>query len=400
LGHYPGTVFSNPASDTPVDSFKNSIHHADSGWGYIAHRNRLRGNLLWERKVTQTHSENGVDMRANNFANLYFYGADAMSGGSGSNALSADTHYTGYSAMRIQKNLDRYVPDLAFASGYKAWSAADGRYVDATVRQPAFSAPRPLRLGVPVYTLVGGYDPGTVGASATPPNAATSLMYAPLAASYGHTYVLDAPNLTLLTPQCWVRISFDAEPDQLVSVAASRFNTAAINSISINIAQARNPRSARMLCRTQANNPATEIELTSTVFPVAPPLLNAPIIVGMEAGHSLLRAKALRAMNAYLESLAAQPYPIIRAVEWSQLEGWQNDLPELTEAARTVVDRARAQKQQITMIARYINQHRAALEANNAARAAELRDMILASGLAPNNGAMFPAGTTLPTARA
>jgi hypothetical protein len=395
LGHYPGTVFSNPSSDTPIDNFKNSIHHADSGWGYIAHRNRMRGNLLWERKLTDTHSENGVDMRANNFANQYFYGADAMSGGSGSNSLSAFTHYTGYTAIRIQKSLDRYVPDLAFASGYKAWSTADGRYVDATVRQPAFNAPRPLRLGVPIYTLVGGYDPGTTGASATNPSAATSLMYAPLAASYGHTYVLDAPNLTLATRQCWAQVTFAAEPDQLVSMAATRFAATAINNVSINIAQDRNPRSARIVCRTQANNPATEIELTSTVFPAAPPTLNAPLIVGMADGHSALRAKELRAMNAYLESLAPIANPRIKEPEWSQLEGWQDDLTELSTSARSAVDRVRAFQQNVTAIQRYIRQHRPELEANDGNRSAELRALVTASGLAPANGSLFPAASSM-----
>ena len=41
LGHYPGSQGENMFW---------AAHHADSGWGYIAYRNKMRGNLAWHTR--------------------------------------------------------------------------------------------------------------------------------------------------------------------------------------------------------------------------------------------------------------------------------------------------------------------------------------------------------------
>ncbi|TAG82456.1 MAG: hypothetical protein EAZ21_03370, partial [Betaproteobacteria bacterium] len=53
------------------------------------------------------------------------------------------------------------------------------------------------------------------------------------------------------------------------------------------------------------------------------------------------------------------------------------------------------QQQKVWSIERFIAQHRAALVANDAARAAELRALIRASGIAPSAGSIFPIATAL-----
>jgi len=63
LGHYPGSV---------GDNMFWAAHHADSGWGYIAFRNKMRGNLNW----TTTNLGDGAN-RVPNFLNKYAYGWDA-----------------------------------------------------------------------------------------------------------------------------------------------------------------------------------------------------------------------------------------------------------------------------------------------------------------------------------
>ena len=59
LGHYPGSVNNNMFW---------AAHHADSGWGYIAFRNKMRGNLNWT-STNLGDGSNGVP----NFLNKYAY---------------------------------------------------------------------------------------------------------------------------------------------------------------------------------------------------------------------------------------------------------------------------------------------------------------------------------------
>ncbi len=89
LGHYPGSQGENMFW---------AAHHADSGWGYIAYRNKMRGNLAWHTR-NLGDGKNGVP----NFLKQYAYGWDAMSGGATNSSISRYTHYTGYSThIRIQ----------------------------------------------------------------------------------------------------------------------------------------------------------------------------------------------------------------------------------------------------------------------------------------------------------
>ena len=125
----------------------------------------MRGNLNWT-STNLGDGSNGVP----NFLNKYAYGWDAMSGGSTASSISKYTHYTGYSTyLKIQPAFDRYVWDKNSPTGYKKWNAttramevaqpkvpnsgnvwyntADGNYL------------KPRLFGVPVYTILGGYDP-------------------------------------------------------------------------------------------------------------------------------------------------------------------------------------------------------------------------------------------------
>jgi hypothetical protein len=96
LGHYPG-------SNLPPKSHFWSNHHADSGWGLIGYRKRLRANVHWTAGVTA----NQQGEWSHQFLDLYSYAPDAMAGGSFASKLSRYTHYTGFSAKTgIQPRLD------------------------------------------------------------------------------------------------------------------------------------------------------------------------------------------------------------------------------------------------------------------------------------------------------
>ena len=157
LGHYPGEKDGN---------YFWAAHHADSGWGYIAFRNKMRGNLNW-RTTNLGDGTNGVP----NFLGKYAYGWDAMSGGATASSISRYTHYTGYSTQqKIQPAFDRDVWAEDSATGYKKWNKTTRMMEVSQPKVPTKSSNvwynsadgnylKPRLFSVPVYTIVGGYDP-------------------------------------------------------------------------------------------------------------------------------------------------------------------------------------------------------------------------------------------------
>lgn len=127
LGHYPG--------QTLTEDGRWAEHHADSGWGLILHRNRLR------------HGITGV------YNGSLTYNSDAMSGGFAASPFSVYTYYTGFSARIIQQDIAQFlVPSATSSTGYLRWSAEGAKYLpyEGELR-------RPDAVGVPVATLLGGY---------------------------------------------------------------------------------------------------------------------------------------------------------------------------------------------------------------------------------------------------
>src|SRR5690554_5464574 len=104
LGHYPGAGL--------TEDGRWQRHHADSGWGFIAHRGRMRDNLSHNSWSAELMPE------GSHFQGRIPYRYDSMSGGGGGNRFSQYTHYTGYSARIIQNDLARFpIPDANFVTG-------------------------------------------------------------------------------------------------------------------------------------------------------------------------------------------------------------------------------------------------------------------------------------------
>src|SRR5690606_15753542 len=99
------------------------------------------------------------------------YGTDSMAGGYPDSTISNYTHYTGYSTyLRIQPHFDRAVWDETSPTGYKTWNKqtrtmeAYQPQIPAKMNAVWFNRPdgyylKPRLFGVPVFTILGGYDP-------------------------------------------------------------------------------------------------------------------------------------------------------------------------------------------------------------------------------------------------
>ncbi|MEC9038730.1 MAG: M66 family metalloprotease [Pseudomonadota bacterium] len=260
LGHYPGQGL--------TEDGRWAVHHADSGWGYIAHRNRMRANITGIQ-------ENG------DFA----FHKDSMSGGWESSPFSVYTHYTGYSARIIQNDVARLpVPDTSFPSGYKKWNTTTGQYENYSSPHPA-----PASVGVPVATILGGYDPDGTAA----------VIYPVFHGNYGNVFELPKPDLSADGDLCWVEVSNAEGNKKQVSVASDRHNASSVNQLHFNLHADFRPTSASLFCRRDGDIQT----LTQTSFDGSIPELPPVGIVGQDTGYQQLRAREIAEVETLLAAL-------------------------------------------------------------------------------------------------
>lgn len=286
LGHYPGAVGEN---------LFWAAHHADSGWGYIAFRNKMRGNLNWSTTALWDGT-NGIP----NFQDKYAYGRDAMAGGSSASSISRYTHYTGYSTQqKIQPAFDRHIWAEDSVTGYKKWNpttrimevsqpkvplkssnvwynSADGNYL------------KPHLFSVPVYTILGGYDPVNQ----------TGLIYPAARGNWGNVFNLPQANTGSSTANCWLNVQY-LNRVQNIALAPQRMNGNA-NKFHINLAQSDQPLAVDLYCKKE-NEQA--IKLSSINIPVATDIMSPYVSIGKEAGYSALKRVELPELEqAFLQN--------------------------------------------------------------------------------------------------
>ena len=280
LGHYPGEKDGN---------YFWAAHHADSGWGYIAFRNKMRGNLNW-RTTNLGDGTNGVP----NFLGKYAYGWDAMSGGATASSISRYTHYTGYSTQqKIQPAFDRDVWAEDSATGYKKWNKTTRMMEVSQPKVPTKSNNvwynsangnylKPRLFSVPVYTIVGGYDPVNQ----------SGLIYPAARGNWGNVFDLPQANTGGTAASCWLKVQ-SASGVQNIALAPQRMNPnldpqklAVVNKFHINLAQSEQPQAVDLYCQ-KANEQA--VKLSSMTIPVSTDVMSPYVSIGQEDGYSALK---------------------------------------------------------------------------------------------------------------
>ena len=280
LGHYPGEKDGN---------YFWAAHHADSGWGYIAFRNKMRGNLNW-RTTNLGDGTNGVP----NFLGKYAYGWDAMSGGATASSISRYTHYTGYSTQqKIQPAFDRDVWAEDSATGYKKWNKTTRMMEVSQPKVPTKSNNvwynsangnylKPRLFSVPVYTIVGGYDPVNQ----------SGLIYPAARGNWGNVFDLPQANTGGTAASCWLKVQ-SASGVQNIALAPQRMNPnldpknlAVVNKFHINLAQSEQPQAVDLYCQ-KANEQA--VKLSSIAIPVSTDVMSPYVSIGQEEGYSALK---------------------------------------------------------------------------------------------------------------
>ncbi|KYQ83763.1 glycosyl transferase [Acinetobacter sp. NRRL B-65365] len=349
LGHYPGAVGENMFW---------AAHHADSGWGYIAFRNKMRGNLNW----TNTNLGDGAN-GVPNFLNKYAYGWDAMSGGATASSISRYTHYTGYStSLKIQPAFDRYVWDANSPTGYKKWNATTRMMEVAQPKTPNSSNVwynradgnylKPRMFGVPVYTILGGYDPV----------AQVGLIYPAAKGNWGNVFDLPQVNPNATTANCWLNVRF-ASASQNIALAPQRMNGNA-NKFHINLAQSDAPQQVNLYCKKA--DQASAVLLSSFAIPANKTALAPAIEIGKDAEYSALRALELPQLEQAL--LNNKNKAVVNLSPESKLlfDSYRTFKDQLSPEAQTEMVRYTQQQIKLYRLNRWINVYRSKLTNLNA----------------------------------
>lgn len=293
LGHYPGNQLT-------VDG-RWARHNAKSGWGYIAHRHRLRSNVfqIAETETVQWNTE-GITQETVP-AGGFLYSRDAMSGAGGDTAtpFSRYSFYSSYTARIIQQNLNQFnIADPEFVTGYKKWNVLAGEYQEAEgVKFDGRPAPIPKEVGVPVATILGGYDPERHGYQEGERRA---VIYPVFYGNYGKVFDLSAPNHNDGQDHCWVEVVGTSGEIHSIEVLAYRRHHGSINQFHFNLPASFQPTSAALYCQIAGQQ---KEQLASTVFDNKSPELPPVAIVGQEAGAQQLMAREMQEINEGIMSL-------------------------------------------------------------------------------------------------
>ncbi|WP_201599044.1 M66 family metalloprotease [Psychrobacter luti] len=369
LGHYPGKV---------GDKKFWSEHHADSGWGFMPHRNRMRGNFEWWRQDVGPGTEDSPT-----FLGQYGYGRDAMSGGSNNSDISRYTHYTGYSTkIKIQPAFDRHMFASDSPTGYKKWNqelrrmevdqpkvppkathvwynSADGNYL------------KPRLQGVPVYTILGGYDPVEQ----------KGVIYPAARGNWGNVFDLPTPNNAFASASCWLTVTYSNNMVNSIALAPTRLQSNA-NKFHVNLAIAEDPQKVDLYCK-KANE--AQVLLSSIDIPRYNDSIKPAVVFGKSEGFSALRRIELPVLEQQLLAQAGNPNISLDAngeLIYNSYKNARNELSqELSPLAFQTLERYEQQQQTVYRLNRWVNVYRTDLIENEPEAITEFQKFVKELGL-------------------
>ena len=378
LGHYPGQDDALGGDD----AIRDAVHHMDSGWGYIPYRGLMRSNLDTGEYDANT-TINGVPF-GENLAGKYNFNTDAMSGGWDDSPVSDYTLHTAYSLTRIQDSLEDLVADTEYPSGYRAWDSEAGTWADAAALDPDFSLRAPAEVGVPVFTILGGYNPA---------DAEQTLVYPAFRSNYGVTFDLPQADPAATAPEraCWLEVSFADAETQHIELDPSD----GVKQLNVNIAESEAPTGAQVRCKTgdTVTDLGSPIDIETDLAP-----MDDPTVVGGEAGFDELRAQELASLEPKLAEQSGSAAPVLGADDLRILQGWADDLSPLSGAAREVAETILSLESDARDVEAFLAEHVVDGAPDSEESMAELAAFLEARGHLDERGQVLPAGSPVTVA--
>lgn len=360
MGHYPN---SNESAD-------GSIHGYSTSWGYDAYKNRMRANVAWN---SNPDSYTFYNHYITPFQDTYGWNKDSMAGGWADSAISRYTHNTARSTRQIQKNIEgRYfLSDSKNNNGkyyYLGWDKSAREYKQATEANFINKRINPTEKGVPVITILGGYDPQS------PYNA---VLYPYFRANWGNVFAsifkdslpADAVNYLEIT-------YYGTKPAQYVVLNNSRYSGGIINKLHFNIAESDKPKTISLYVNNTLQGTTT---IDEQVYNTP---LKKPVIIGKGKGYD----DVINEDAAYLETKLAgktiDNYTLTaKEKELIEILYRFSALNKLSSSQKAVAEDYINNKNKTDEVNMYIDDNYTLLENNDISADKGLKNLLESSGL-------------------
>ena len=283
LGHYP---FSDTVS-------YGSIHGYQTGWGYDAYHNRMRANVAWN---SGGGTEEFMQYFITPFQATYNWNKDSMAGGWVDSAISRYTHNTAMTTRQIQQNIKgRYFlsdSKLNDVYEYVEWDEANKKIRIASDMSFLQKRIKPTEKGVPVITILGGYNPDTP---------TQSVIYPRLRGNWGNIF----GSLFTTSPagSVYLEIVYHDNSKEYVKLNETRFNSGVINKFHINIPESKKP------VKVTLYNKGVEKFIDININDYNTPMPKA-VIIGKENGYEDVIAVDVARLNELLKDKVVASYTL------------------------------------------------------------------------------------------
>lgn len=355
LGHYP-------FSDTVA---YGSVHGYQTGWGYDAYHNRMRANTVWNSNGTE---ENFMQYFISPFQNTYNWNKDSMAGGWVDSAISRYTHNTAMTTRQIQQNIKgRYFLSDTKVSDkyvYMQWDGASNIVElagDITFLQKRIN---PTEKGVPVITILGGYDPDSPE---------KSVLYPKLRGNWGN--VFGSLFTSQPTGSVYLEITYSDNSIEYVQLNEARYESSLINKFHINIPESKKP------VKVVLNNKGVLKTITIDTAIYNTPMPKA-VIIGKENGYKDVISADVSSLNTLLKDKTVASYSLTNNEKYLiETLSFNNSISLLEANAKAIAEDYLSKTNGIKAIDDFIEQNYTLLESNNQQADAELANLLISNNL-------------------
>lgn len=342
-----------------------SVHGYQTGWGYDAYHNRMRANIVWNSNGT---TENFLHYFIAPFQSTYNWNKDSMAGGWVDSAISRYTHNTAMTTRQIQQNIKgRYFLSDTKVSDkyvYMQWDSANSKVElagDISFLQKRIN---PTEKGVPVITILGGYDPDSPE---------KSVLYPKLRGNWGN--VFGSLFTSQPTGSVYLEITYSDNSIEYVQLNEARYESSLINKFHINIPESKKP------VKVVLNNKGVLKTITIDAVIYNTPMPKA-VIIGKENGYKDVISADVSSLNTLLKDKTVASYSLTNNEKYLiETLSFNNSISLLEANTKAIAEDYLSKTNGIKAIDDFIEQNYTLLESNSQQADAELANLLISNNL-------------------